>query len=462
MLWISEFFFCVGTMTITGSVAGGIFLLLKKRFLHMKSGIAIRVLKMVALLYLLPIVYIAVRITRMRSLSGDWINVGYFGSSMLPTMSKILGVVGCIWLAGLIIGIYKERAEYRRHTQMKRHNLPLSDETWQRLADEECEKLHLRKIPVYENWFIYSPLTANIFRPIIIVPRMTATEQQMRMVIEHEINHVRVHDLLWKRIALWVALLHWFNPIAYYLIEWLNLEQEIECDMHVCSTTKYYTPKEYFSYIVSLADVKRNLFFASKLFERQRDNSLFRRIEAMKERRKYGKASKGLVLVLCMALVMVSTVPAYAMAEGIANAEEKMLRDAEVLNADSATQIDASEEICVVETGVINEVEINSGIDTYSTILTMDLTAEPYTRYSWKMQSMDAGQQVNIAIQCSDSDAVYWIGIKNVYTNVATYIQGTGALSHTFTISEDGTYRAFVENRSDGQVQFTGCAIYPN
>ena len=462
MLWISEFFFCVGTMTITGSVAGGIFLLLKKRFLHMKSGIAIRVLKMVALLYLMPIVYMAVRITRMRSLSGDWINVGYFGSSMLPTMSKILGVVGCIWLAGLIIGIYKERAEYRRHTQMKRHNLPLSDETWQRLADEECEKLHLRKIPVYENWFIYSPLTANIFRPIIIVPRMTATEQQMRMVIEHEINHVRVHDLLWKRIALWVALLHWFNPIAYYLIEWLNLEQEIECDMHVCSTTKYYTPKEYFSYIVSLADVKRNLFFASKLFERQRDNSLFRRIEAMKERRKYGKASKGLVLVLCMALVMVSTVPAYAMAEGIAAYDEVRQRCTESINFEIDVQINDAGEICFVESMQVNEVEVNAGVSTYSSVVTMDLTAEPNTRYSWKMQSMEVGDEVTITMTCSDPDAVYWIGIKNVYGGDVRCVEGTGTMSHTFVINEAGTYRAFAENRSDVQVRFVGSAIYPN
>lgn len=459
MIWISEFFFCVGTMTITGSIAGLLFLLFRRKLMHARSGIVIWFLKMIILLYLLPIAYITVLLTRKQVSLGDLVNVGYFGVSMRPALVKALGVIGCVWLVGLAVEVYKQYSEHRRFKRVIRDNLPAADERWTRLVEEECARHHMKTVPIYENLCISSPMTVNIFKPIIMVPNMDITEQQMHMVIEHEVNHIRVHDIFWKRIALWAALLHWFNPIAYYLVEWLNLEQEIECDIYVCGTTKHYTPKEYFSFIVSLVEVKKNLLFASKFFER--GDTLKRRVEAMKERRKHGPASKVMVLVCCMALVLVSAIPACAMAEGLVSYDEKVQRVTEQAVAAEETDAEQLEEFSYIETETVNEVDLSSGVAAYSSIVNMDLTAAANTRYSWKMQSMEVGDQVGITISCDNPDVVFWIGIKNVYGGEVRYVQGTGTLSHTFTINEAGYYRAFAENRSDVDARFAGSAVYP-
>jgi hypothetical protein len=75
---------------------------------------------------------------------------------------------------------------------------------------------------------------------------------------------------------------------------------------------------------------------------------------------------------------------------------------------------------------------------------------------------MRVGDIVSITIQCDNPDVPFWIGIKNVNTNVARYVSGTDFLVRRFTVNEAGTYRAFVENVSDTDAEFYGSMIYPN
>ena len=176
----------------------------------------------------------------------------------------------------------------------------------------------------------------------------------------------------------------------------------------------------------------------------------------MRERRKNGKAGKAVLLICSLVLVIVSSVPAYAMAEKVAGAEERIVYTTEGMNENST--VNNTEYSFPGDDGV-NTVVID--IDTYGSLVVINFTAAANTRYYIKSQNMVVGDQVGVNVQCGDSDALFWVGIKDVYMNTGRYVQGTGTLTHTFTITEEGTYRVFIENKSDSEVDFLGSATYP-
>jgi len=464
MNWISEFFFCVGSMSIAGSIVAGLYLLLHERFNHAKAGVAIWVLRLVVFLYLCPVAYLAVRTIKMGISAKDLYATGYFGINTSPLFIKVFSLIGAVWLIGFIANSILGLIQFKRLRGMMIFNVPVSDLRWETILQEECSRYGLNGVRIYQNDWVVSPMVTNIIHPTIVVPPYVFNEQSKHIILEHEVAHLRNHDLIWKRAAMIVSWLHWFNPLAHWLFSWLSVEQEDECDLYVCGTTKYFTAKTYFIFMMSLIETKGEEFFISGLANSA--NSMERRLELMKLRKGRGYASKWAVLGLCLSLMTVSVIPSYAMMDYVANAEEQWLAETEMTLYDADPAVapanDTLVEFTVVENTVdYQEVYFDEGISTYASTVIVDINSDPHTRYSFKAQYMNVGDRVVISILCSDPDAPFWIGIKNVNTNVARYVSGTDILQHTFTVNEAGTYRAFVENVSDVEAHFQGSMIYP-
>lgn len=455
MIWISEFFFCVGTMSLVGSIAYIIFLIFRKMMAKSKRGLILNAIKTIITLHLIPVVYIVLRVSKMVFRGGTWMNIGDFGANLSPDVVKLVNITVRVWLVGLAIGVLIRAVEYFGLRRTMVFNIPGLDERWDELAAAECEKYHLKNVRIFQNEQLRTAITVGVFRPTIVFPLLVYPEKMMHMIVEHEVSHVRSHDLVWKQLALWASWLHWFNPLVYLLMKELRVEQEIECDMFICENTSHYTVKEYLEFLLLVGEGRTRFTSSAALFESKKD--VVRRIEAMSERRRLGRASKTLLLVCSLALVFAASIPTYAMAEKVAGAEERVLYNTEAMNEDAAVGTEH-----ILDEEPLNEVFID--IDTYAlgSMITINFTAEPYTRYYFKSQSMEVGDQVGVNIQCNDSDATYWVGIKEIYTNSGRYVQGTGTVTHTFTITEEGTYRVFLENRSDEAVDFLGAATYPN
>lgn len=77
-----------------------------------------------------------------------------------------------------------------------------------------------------------SPLTIGIFSPVILVPRSAKnySAEEWDILIRHELNHIKSHDLLVKFIAQAARDIHWFNPAAHLLYAELCNMCEIYCD----------------------------------------------------------------------------------------------------------------------------------------------------------------------------------------------------------------------------------------
>jgi beta-lactamase regulating signal transducer with metallopeptidase domain len=60
------------------------------------------------------------------------------------------------------------------------------------------------------------PLVVGILRPIIVVPAelKSSSPASLQMVMQHELNHIRRHDILWNNLINFIVAIVWFQPLA--------------------------------------------------------------------------------------------------------------------------------------------------------------------------------------------------------------------------------------------------------
>ena len=69
--------------------------------------------------------------------------------------------------------------------------------------------------------------------PAIVLPQRLAQSlscDELRLVLLHELIHVRRRDALVDQVAWFIACIHWFNPAAWLALAGLRRERELACD----------------------------------------------------------------------------------------------------------------------------------------------------------------------------------------------------------------------------------------
>jgi beta-lactamase regulating signal transducer with metallopeptidase domain len=92
------------------------------------------------------------------------------------------------------------------------------------------------------------PFAAGIFLKTIVLPedyRRRYGRDELRLAIEHEVQHHRRCDMSANFAALVVLALHWWNPIAYFAHRAFRTDQELACDALVLAQA---TPDERHAY----------------------------------------------------------------------------------------------------------------------------------------------------------------------------------------------------------------------
>ena len=100
---------------------------------------------------------------------------------------------------------------------------------------------------------IESPAVSGLIVPVILIPRAaeTWTAERRRIVLAHELAHVRRHDCLAGAIAQLAVALHWFDPLAWLAARRLRIERELAADDHVLDTGVL--PSSYAEHLLALA-----------------------------------------------------------------------------------------------------------------------------------------------------------------------------------------------------------------
>lgn len=217
-----------------------------------------------------------------------------------------------VWTAGLLATLLPVVTGRVLLFRVIRRATPLcdghsGDGHWAALLKELTAVLELRKPPklviVPE---IAMPLAFGVFRPAILLPAacLEWTEARKRIVLLHELTHIRRHDGTWQLLASLMAAAWWFQPLAWIARRRLRQESEHACDEQVLAAG--IRPSEYAGQLIAIArSNSRRLWSHAAICMARRSGlepRLVRILEPPSNTRRINRMTAAVALVLVVAL----------------------------------------------------------------------------------------------------------------------------------------------------------------
>ena len=153
-----------------------------------------------------------------------------------------MNILAYLWLIGAIALMLLNVVRYvRLNIKIRKNGEVISCPETREYTDR---KINVR---VWEN--VASPFMTGVFRPMLILPKTELSSEQLHNILRHEMTHFKRNDILYKWFAEFVKCVHWFNPMAWYVLKQIASECEISCDM---SVTKNMSGSEEMSYVSTI------------------------------------------------------------------------------------------------------------------------------------------------------------------------------------------------------------------
>jgi beta-lactamase regulating signal transducer with metallopeptidase domain len=132
-----------------------------------------------------------------------------------------------LWLFGVLCCLIHLGYQWRRSVRLKRSAQPIANDA----LVELCSKLGIPGMPTLgQSNAVPAPVLIGFLRPTIIVPTMPIAAQELRMMLAHELAHLKRRDLLWAWLPAFCHVVFFFHPLLWLTRrEWL-LAQEMACD----------------------------------------------------------------------------------------------------------------------------------------------------------------------------------------------------------------------------------------
>lgn len=141
-----------------------------------------------------------------------------------------------LWLGGLIAGLITIGGGLLTLRRISRQAMPLESEDWSALLAEIALGLGItREVRLLASDSAAMPSTWGVLRPVVLLPADADqwNNDRRRVVLMHELAHVKRNDCLTQIVAQLCCAVYWFHPGAWYTARQIRAERELACDEHV-------------------------------------------------------------------------------------------------------------------------------------------------------------------------------------------------------------------------------------
>jgi len=180
-------------------------------------------------------------------------SVSYFKDQFRsPDNWRRLGVV--LWVmigVGLLLRL---SVSFARAHRIAKRALYIDDDDLRVEVERACRVLGVNRVPaVALSNDVAVPLVLGVVRPRIVLPAQAVrwTHDRVRVVLLHEVAHIRRNDAAWTLFARIVGASLWFHPLVAMLSRQVRCESERACDDLVLASGV--RGSDYAEHLVSIA-----------------------------------------------------------------------------------------------------------------------------------------------------------------------------------------------------------------
>ncbi len=126
-----------------------------------------------------------------------------------------------------------------RMWQVARRARPLVNRDWRRALDDARSALGIaRTVRLLSSDDVAVPMTWGVVHPIVVIPAVADdwNSEQRRIVLLHELAHIRSADWLFNLAGRAICALFWFHPGAWWIARGLRDDCELACDDRVIAS----------------------------------------------------------------------------------------------------------------------------------------------------------------------------------------------------------------------------------
>lgn len=166
----------------------------------------------------------------------------------------LAGILTNLWIAGITIFLmYQLMIYFLYRKKVKPWCMVVREQELLNTYGNICEELNIVKtIPIMTCKIVKSPMVIGLWNPVLLLPDMAFPLSHMRMILRHELIHVKRRDILYKILILLARAVHWFNPLVHLMAIEANKDIELSCDAAVVENQNVDYRKNYSEAILSV------------------------------------------------------------------------------------------------------------------------------------------------------------------------------------------------------------------
>ncbi|NLT15792.1 MAG: peptidoglycan DD-metalloendopeptidase family protein [Clostridiales bacterium] len=246
----------------------------------------------------------------------------------VPAATAAISPIFVAWLVGMCVCTLIFITAYLKCRREFKTSLPVQNDftaCWLR------EHALRRTVQIRQSDRIQAPLTYGVFRPIILLPKAIdwTDEAGLKVILSHELTHIRRFDTLLKLVLAAAVCVHWFNPFVWVMYALANRDIELACDEAVVRALGENMKSAYALTLIGLEEKKSSLAPLISGFAR---NAIEERITAIMKIKR-----TSLIGVILALVLVIGTVTVFATNAASATKENDPIDTADALNQNGKT-----------------------------------------------------------------------------------------------------------------------------
>jgi len=238
-----------------------------------------------------------------------------------PAKFPVWLVLAVIWIIGAVsVLIYHTQRHFRFMKMVSRWSEPVNDAESLETLDTLKTELKIRsqvKISICHH--IKTPMLVGFIHPVILLPPVKFSREELYLILKHELIHLRRNDLWYKVIILLATAIHWFNPVIHLMAKSVAVQCEISCDALVLQGADFEKRKQYGEMIINVVrnGITHRTWLSTNFYGGKKNMKI--RISSILDT----KQKKAGVFVLCFVLIGIVMTGA-ALAASVEKAESNI------------------------------------------------------------------------------------------------------------------------------------------